>query len=170
MKLDAEKRVPPRSQGMSHRTQAMRRDTLTLQARYVFPVEGPPIADGVVTLQQGRIGWVGPSRGTRRRPRPGQRGDRARVRQRPHPPRTGESRRRRTGAVAGSEDEIAWLRRVVDQRRTGSEQSLTAMQSARNLEGVHRGGDDAAGRHDDGRAELGRRWPLRPSARSSSPS
>ena len=49
MKLDAEKRVPPRSQGKSYRTQAMRRDTLTLQARYVFPVEGSPIENGVVT-------------------------------------------------------------------------------------------------------------------------
>ena len=48
--------------GIGHRNPAMRRDTLTLQARYVFPVEGPPIEDGVVTLQEGRIGWVGPSR------------------------------------------------------------------------------------------------------------
>ncbi len=39
----------------------MRRDTLILQARYVFPVENPPIEDGVVCIQQGRIGWVGPA-------------------------------------------------------------------------------------------------------------
>ena len=38
----------------------MRRGTLTLGARYVFPVEGPPIANGVVTIEEGRIGWVGP--------------------------------------------------------------------------------------------------------------
>ena len=37
----------------------MRRGTLTIQARYVFPVEAEPIADGSLTIQDGRIGWVG---------------------------------------------------------------------------------------------------------------
>ena len=40
----------------------MRRDTLTIQARYVFPVEGAPIEDGCVTIDGPRIGWVGPAK------------------------------------------------------------------------------------------------------------
>src|SRR5271165_6412320 len=57
---------PPKNEapvpGRRPQEKAMRRDTLILQARYVFPVEGLPIEDGVVVLQQGRIGWVGPAR------------------------------------------------------------------------------------------------------------
>jgi aminodeoxyfutalosine deaminase len=101
----------------------MRRDTLTLQSRYVFPVEGPPIENGVVTLQQGRIGWVGSSK------------DRA-----------GDLDLGNVAIVPGfvnahthlelkcldghrqpsrtSEDQVAWLRRVVDQRRSSAERSL----------------------------------------------
>jgi cytosine/adenosine deaminase-related metal-dependent hydrolase len=121
--LDAEKRVTPRSQGKSHRTQAMRRDTLTLQARYVFPVEGPPIENGVVTLQQGRIGWVGSSR-----ERTGDL-DLGNVAIVPgfvnaHTHLELASLGADDQRVGGSEDEIDWLRRVVDQRRTGSEHSL----------------------------------------------
>lgn len=40
----------------------MRRGAISLRARYVFPVEGPPIADGVVAVDGGRIEWVGPAR------------------------------------------------------------------------------------------------------------
>jgi aminodeoxyfutalosine deaminase len=108
----------------------MRRDTLTLQARYVFPVENPPIEDGVVCIQQGRIGWVGPASD-----RPGDL-DLGNVAIVPgfvnahthlelasldsqitkgNPERAGRT---------GSEDEVAWLRRVVDQRRKGSDQTL----------------------------------------------
>ncbi len=109
----------------------MRRDTLTLQARYVFPVEGPPIEDGVVVLQQGRIGWVGPAR-----------------------QRTGDldlgnvaiipglvnahthlelasldaTSTTQLGADQGkpvaAENEIAWLRKVVEARRSRSEETL----------------------------------------------
>jgi cytosine/adenosine deaminase-related metal-dependent hydrolase len=39
----------------------MRRGAISLKARYVFPVEGPPIADGVVAVEGGRIAWVGPA-------------------------------------------------------------------------------------------------------------
>ncbi len=39
----------------------MRRGTLSLRARYVFPVESPPIADACVTIQEGRIASVGPA-------------------------------------------------------------------------------------------------------------
>ena len=108
----------------------MRRDTLTLQARYVFPVDNPPVEDGVVRIQQGRIGWVGPAN-----------------------ERTGDLNLGNVAIVPGfvnahthlelaslegplagdqsgrpgrieTEDEVAWLRRVVDQRRVGSEQTL----------------------------------------------
>ena len=34
----------------------MRRDTLTVRARYILPVEGPPIEDGCLTMQGPRIG------------------------------------------------------------------------------------------------------------------
>jgi cytosine/adenosine deaminase-related metal-dependent hydrolase len=39
----------------------MRPSRLTLRARYVFPVEGPPIADGLLTIVDGRIAGVAPS-------------------------------------------------------------------------------------------------------------
>jgi cytosine/adenosine deaminase-related metal-dependent hydrolase len=103
----------------------MRRDTLSLQARYLFPVEGPPIEDGVVSLQQGRIGWVGPSR------------ERAGdldlgnvaiipgfVNAHTHLELERLDSLEPSGGAARAEDVIGWLRRVIDQRRTGSEQTL----------------------------------------------
>ena len=93
-------------------------------ARYVFPVEGPPIADGVRDDRGGadRLGGPvdgsGPATSTSAtwRSCPGS----------STPTRTwscrasaGDGRRR-----AARRDEVAWLRRVVDQRRGGSEQSL----------------------------------------------
>ena len=33
---------------------------LTLAARYLFPVLGPPIGDGTLTIRNGRIAWLGP--------------------------------------------------------------------------------------------------------------
>ncbi len=88
---------------------------LTLQARYVLPVEGPPIEAGCVTIDRGRIAWVGPA--TERRCDvdlgnvaivPGF------VNAHTHlelEPLSG-------GGVRGEdESEIRWLRRVVDQRR-----------------------------------------------------
>lgn len=38
----------------------MKSRSMTLGARYVFPVEGPPIADACLTIEESRIGWVGP--------------------------------------------------------------------------------------------------------------
>ena len=66
----------------------MRRGTLTIQARYVYPVEGPPIEDGCLTIEHGRIAWVGSSQRSPVRPGSGQRGDRAGFCQRAHAPRT----------------------------------------------------------------------------------
>src|SRR5208337_4437775 len=108
----------------------MRRDTLTLQARYVFPVENPPIEDGVVCIQQGRIGWVGPASA-----RPGDL-DLGNVAIVPGfvNAHTHLELASLDGASAmsipervnptGSEDEVAWMRRVVDHRRMRSEQTL----------------------------------------------
>ncbi|MFI5460306.1 MAG: amidohydrolase family protein [Isosphaerales bacterium] len=109
----------------------MRRGTLTLQARYVYPVEGPPIRDGCLTIQQGRIAWVGPAKERR--------GDldlgnvaivpgfvNAHTHLELEP-------LGRAGQPAGlEEDEVSWLRKVVDQRRSGTEKSQCAA-VARNV-------------------------------------
>jgi len=56
-----------------------------LRARWVFPVVGPPIENGVVTICGERIESVGPrKRHGRRRNRPGQRGDLAGLGERPY--------------------------------------------------------------------------------------
>jgi aminodeoxyfutalosine deaminase len=39
----------------------VRKVPLTLSARYVFPVEGPPIEDACLTIEEGRIQRVGPA-------------------------------------------------------------------------------------------------------------
>src|SRR3954453_12659887 len=39
----------------------MRSSPVTLSARYVFPVEGPPIEKGCLTIHHGRIDCVGPA-------------------------------------------------------------------------------------------------------------
>jgi cytosine/adenosine deaminase-related metal-dependent hydrolase len=108
----------------------MRRDTLTLQARYVFPVEGPPIEDGAVALQQGRIGWVGPAR-----ERTGDL-DLGNVAIMPglvnahtHLELASLDAATTTMPTAGAvqtaaEDELAWLRRVVESRRSQSDETL----------------------------------------------
>ncbi|MFO0954396.1 MAG: amidohydrolase family protein [Isosphaeraceae bacterium] len=101
----------------------MRSSSLTLAARYAFPVEGEPIPDALLTVEHGRI--------TRLEPRAA----------------GGRSADIELGNVAitpgfvnahthlelspieaptraGGEDEIGWLRRVVDQRRNGSADRL----------------------------------------------
>ena len=102
----------------------MRRDTLTIQARYVFPVEGDPIEDGCLTIDGPRIGWVGPASERR--------GDLdlgnvaiapGFVNAHTHlelAPLAGNGRTRE--AV----DELSWLKRVIEQRRSGSDESLSA--------------------------------------------
>jgi cytosine/adenosine deaminase-related metal-dependent hydrolase len=101
----------------------MRRDTITIRGRYVCPVEDPPIEDGCLTIERGRIAWVGKSS------------------ERAYDLDLGnvaivpgfvnahthleldmlQEDWRRTGEV---EDVVSWLRRLIDQRRGGSEASL----------------------------------------------
>jgi cytosine/adenosine deaminase-related metal-dependent hydrolase len=116
----------------------LRRGTLTLQARYVYPVEGPPIKDGCLTIQQGRIAWVGTAK-----------------------ERRGDLDLGNVAIVPGfvnahthlelepigqtglgedeHENEVSWLRKVVDQRRRGTEQSQRAAVS-RNVRASIEGG------------------------------
>src|SRR6516165_10748434 len=103
----------------------MRRGTLTLQARYIYPVEGPPIEHGSLTIHQGRIAWIGPAG-----ERPGD-VDLGNVGIMPGfvnahthlelEPLSG------AGLFDGRiEDEVSWLRHVVEQRRVGTEESARA--------------------------------------------
>ncbi len=101
----------------------MRRDTLSLGARYVFPVEGPPIENGVVVIERGRIGWVGPAS---ERTADLDLGNVAIL-----PGMVNAHTHLELSKLAEDaqprdavEDEVAWLRRVIAQRRTGSEQLL----------------------------------------------
>ncbi len=101
----------------------MRRDTITIGARYVYPVEEPPIQDGCVTIERGRIAWVG---GSTERTCDLDLGNVALV---PgfvnaHTHLELDSLRQdgqRPGAV---EDEVSWLRHVVEQRKGGTEDRL----------------------------------------------
>jgi cytosine/adenosine deaminase-related metal-dependent hydrolase len=109
----------------------MRSRPLTLAARYVFPVDGPPVADGLVTIDRGRIARVGPAEGRvydldlgNVAILPGF------VNAHTHldlAPLGGPA-----PAPGGVEDEIAWLRRVVDHRRGVPAESPGAT-VARNL-------------------------------------
>jgi cytosine/adenosine deaminase-related metal-dependent hydrolase len=100
----------------------------TLAARVIFPVEGPPIREGSLTIEDGRIAWVGPS--VERTADldlghvailPGFVNAHTHLELSPIAP-----------SHEGIEDEIDWLRRVIDQRCTGSRDSFLAT-VARNL-------------------------------------
>ena len=71
------KLAPLHSSGLCPGRRPMRRGTLTIRARYVYPVEGPPIENGCLTIEQGRIAWVGIVERSHVRHQPRQRGDRA---------------------------------------------------------------------------------------------
>jgi cytosine/adenosine deaminase-related metal-dependent hydrolase len=100
----------------------MRRGTLTIRGRFVYPVEGPPIEDGCLTIEAGRIVWVGSSS-----------------------ERTCDLDLGNVGIVPGfvnahthlelgplgtpgceEENEVSWLRHVVKQRQSGTEQQQRA--------------------------------------------
>lgn len=101
----------------------MRRETLTIQARYVFPVEGAPIEEGSVTIEGPRIGWLGP------------------VKERMGDIDLGNvaiipgfvnahthlelAPMADNGPPQGPVDELGWLKQVIQQRRGRTEESLT---------------------------------------------
>ncbi len=101
----------------------MRRGTLTIGARYVYPVEGPPIENGCLTIEYGRIAWVG-SAGDRRCDMdlgnvaivPGF------VNAHTHLELASLSR-----PACDKENEVSWLRHVVAQRRAGGEDAIRAI-------------------------------------------
>ncbi len=110
----------------------MRRDTLTVRARHILPVEGAPIEDGCLTIQGPRIGWIGPA------------ADRAAdidlgnvaivpgfVNAHTHLELSSLSDESPTIRV---EDELEWLRRVIGQRRGSSDATyrVTAAENVRS--------------------------------------
>jgi cytosine/adenosine deaminase-related metal-dependent hydrolase len=100
----------------------MRSSTVTLTARYLFPVEGPPIPDGLLTIQEGRIASVGPA-GSRRADldlgnvaiTPGFANAHTHLEL---------SALNEAPEMPERENEVRWLRRVIDQRRERSETIL----------------------------------------------
>jgi aminodeoxyfutalosine deaminase len=109
----------------------MRRGTLTIQARYIYPVEGAPIRDGSLTIEQGRIAWVGEAKKRRGDLNlgnvaivPGFVNAHTHLELEELP---GNGR-----PPGGNDDEVAWLRRVIEQRRAGTEKSHAAA-VARNV-------------------------------------
>ncbi|MGE3820647.1 MAG: amidohydrolase family protein, partial [Isosphaeraceae bacterium] len=92
----------------------MRSTPLTIASRYAFPVEGEPIADALLRIDRGRIAEVGPRLG---RPVdldlgnvaiiPGFVNAHTHLELSPIPPTRDD----------GAENEVAWLRRVIEQRR-----------------------------------------------------
>ncbi len=102
----------------------MRRDTLTVRARYVVPVEGAPIEDGCLTMQGPRIGWLGPAD---HRDADLDLGNVAIV-----PGFVNAHTHLELAALegdngsptSGPEDELGWLKRVIAQRRGGSDATL----------------------------------------------
>jgi cytosine/adenosine deaminase-related metal-dependent hydrolase len=109
----------------------MRRGRLTLQARYVYPVEGPPIEDGCLTIERGRVAWIGTS---------AERVcdlDLGNVGLVPgfvnaHTHLELKALNRENQRAGQVEDELSWLRRVIDQRRGRTDDSLRDT-VARNL-------------------------------------
>ena len=100
----------------------MRSNSLTLAARYVFPVEGPPIEGGSVTIRDGRIASFGPVGG--RKP-DYDLGNAAIV---PgfvnaHTHLELSALKPRRAAANGPESEVDWLRAVVAQRRDSTERA-----------------------------------------------
>src|SRR5215208_6778907 len=103
----------------------MRSSSLTLSARYLFPVEAPPIADGCLTIEDGRIAWLGPAT---EREADIDLGNVAVV-----PGFVNAHTHLELSALAGepaatvpADDEVTWLRRVVDQRRSSPPDDLRA--------------------------------------------
>ena len=108
----------------------LRRGTLTLKARYVLPVEGSPIEDACLTIERGRIAWVGPAD---ERDEDLDLGNVAIV-----PGFVNAHTHLELEPIASEpsqgrdESEIPWLRRVIDQRR-GRTEEMQNETVARNI-------------------------------------
>lgn len=100
----------------------MRSNRLTLTARYLFPVEGPPILDGLVAIDGGRIASIGP--------REGRRADLDLGNVAVLPGFVNAHTHLELAPVAGpaitgaTENVVGWLRRVIEQRRKGAPGAL----------------------------------------------
>jgi cytosine/adenosine deaminase-related metal-dependent hydrolase len=103
--------------------------TMSLKARYVFPVEGDAIAGGIVQVREGRIAACGPANGATADL---DLGNVALVPGFVNAHTHLELSPLDTAAGRGTEDAIAWLRRVIDQRR-GSSRPILEAAVARNL-------------------------------------
>jgi len=107
----------------------LRSDSFTLTARYVFPVDGPPIEDGWITVIDGAISRVGRSHGVRPdydlgnvAVLPGLVNAHTHLDLQPVPAEADRE--------DGTEDEIQWLARVVARRReTTPEASRAAVEA-----------------------------------------
>src|SRR4051794_27657393 len=111
----------------------MRTRPLTLAARYIFPVEGPPIEDGLLTIEKGRIARVGPAEG---RSFDLDLGNAAIV-----PGFVNAHTHLELSPLEGdgTGDQVSWLRRVVEHRRGGTPEQLRDA-VARNLNAALRAG------------------------------
>jgi cytosine/adenosine deaminase-related metal-dependent hydrolase len=111
----------------------MRSETLTLRARLILPVEGAPITDGCLSIERGRVGWVGPAE---KRKADLDLGNVAImpgfVNAHTH---LELSPLKRAGKNGGDNDAVSWLRRVIDQRR-GSDPDDLRTAVGRNLDAV----------------------------------
>lgn len=101
----------------------MKSTKIALAARYVFPVEGPPIPDGLVTIEGGHIVSVESAQGRHAdldlgnvAITPGFVNAHTHLELSPLPVRADRP--------DGTEDQVAWLRRVIDQRRAARAGSL----------------------------------------------
>jgi cytosine/adenosine deaminase-related metal-dependent hydrolase len=108
----------------------------TLAARFVVPVEGPPIADGLVAIRGGRITEVAP--------RAGRRADLDLGNAAITPGFVNAHTHLELEPVHGQpddrpDDQIAWLKRVIRQRRRGSRQQWRSA-SYRNVAAAVRAG------------------------------
>jgi cytosine/adenosine deaminase-related metal-dependent hydrolase len=101
----------------------MRSSQRTLAARYVFPVDAPPIADGRLTIRDGRIAAVGQAKD--------EKADLDLGNVAILPGFVNAHTHLELSAIAREsavepENEVRWLRRVVEQRRGRSEEALRA--------------------------------------------
>jgi cytosine/adenosine deaminase-related metal-dependent hydrolase len=96
---------------------------MTLSARYIFPVEGDPISGGILEIKDGRVVSCGPANG---RTADLDLGNVAITPGFVNAHTHLELSEVESESPAGVEDEITWLRRVIEQRRAGSPQAFAA--------------------------------------------